>query len=231
VSGTRSVSLICFDLVGLVIHDSVVERAFAEAIAAQGIASGTQSYTRAMVKFDRAHGRPPADVMRELFDGNDVQAMVATLAFDRSFRAAAERFAITTPPGFVDALGKFSGTDMRVCLVTTLSRGACGPLVYQISQQGVADLVLCADDAPRGYPWPDLVLTAMLRTGAGDVREVAVVSATESGVQSGQRAGAGMVVGIADGSRRAAALRQAGATQVVDGIDAIPELVLSSGTA
>ena len=63
------------------------------------------------------------------------------------------------------------------------------------------------------------------------VREVAVVSATESGVQSGQRAGAGMVVGIADGSRRAAALRQAGATHVADGVDAIPELVLSSGTA
>jgi beta-phosphoglucomutase-like phosphatase (HAD superfamily) len=67
--------------------------------------------------------------------------------------------------------------------------------------------------------------------GAGDAREVAVVSTTESGVQSGQRAGAGMVVGIADGSRRAAALRQAGATHITERIDAIPQLVLSSGTA
>jgi phosphoglycolate phosphatase len=223
------VSLVCCDLGGLVIHGSVVERAFAEAIAVQGIVSGTQSYTRAMVKFDRARGRAPADVMRELFDGDDAQALVATLAFDRSFKAAAERFAVTAPPGFIDAVGKFSGTQVRVCLVTTLSRGACGPLADQIRRQRLTDIVLCADDAPRGYPWPDLVLTAMLRAGATDVREVAVVSATESGVQSGQRAGAGMIVGVADGARRAAALRRAGATHVVDGIEAIPELVLSSG--
>ncbi len=228
-SGTGSVSLICCDLAGLVIHGSVVERAFGEAIAAQGIVSGTQSYTRAMVRFDRARGRPPAEVMRELFDGNDAAASAATLAFERSFRAAADRFAVAAPAGFVDALGKFSGSDVRVCLMTTLSRGAFGPLADQMGRQRVADLLLCANDAPRGFPWPDLVLTAMLRMGADGVREVAVVSATESGVQSGQRAGAGMIVGIADGARRAAALREAGATHVVDGIDALPELVLSSG--
>ena len=222
-------SLVCCDLAGLVIHSSVVERAFAEAIAVQGIVSGTQSYTRAMVRFDRARGRAPAEVMRELFDGDDAQASVAALAFDRSFRAAAERFAVTAPAGFIDAVGKFSGTDVRVCLVTTLSREACGPLADEMRRQRLTDLVLCADDAPRGYPWPDLVLTAMLRAGASDVREVMVVSATESGVQSGQRAGAGMIVGIADGTRRAAALRRAGATHVTDSIDGIPELVLSSG--
>jgi beta-phosphoglucomutase-like phosphatase (HAD superfamily) len=231
VSGAVGVSLICCDLAGLVIHGSVTERAFAEAIAAQGIVSGTQSYTRAMVKFDHAHGRPPADVMRDLFIGNDAQATVATLAFDQSFRAAAERFAITAPSEFVDALAKFSGTDVRVCLLTTLSHAACGPLAAQIRQQSAVDLVLCADDAPRGFPWPDLVLTAALRAGAGDVREVAVVSATESGVRSGRRAGAGMVVGIADGARHAAALQEAGATHVASGIDAIPGLVLTSDTA
>ena len=229
-SGTASVSLVCFDLVGLVIDGSVVERAFGEAIATQGIVSGTQSYTRAMVRFDRARGGSPADVMRELFEENDVQAAVATLAFDRSFRAAAERFAIAASPAFVAVLGKFSETGLRACLVTTLSRGSCGPLAHQMRQQRLADLVLCADDVPRGYPSPDLVLAAMLRTGVGDAGTVAMVSATESGVQCGHRAGAGMVVGIADGSRRALELREAGATDVVDGVDALPELVLSSGT-
>jgi hypothetical protein len=37
-------------------------------------------------------------------------------------------------------------------------------------------------------------------------------------------------VGIADGPRRALELREAGATSMVDGVDAVPELVLSSGT-
>jgi phosphoglycolate phosphatase len=92
----------------------------------------------------------------------------------------------------------------------------------------MADLALCRDDAPRGFPWPDLVFTAMIRLGAGDVREVAVIGATESCMESGRRAGAGLVVGVADGARQAAALHQAGATHVVDGLDAFPALVAAA---
>jgi phosphonatase-like hydrolase len=226
VSGTAGVSLVCWDLAGIVINGSVVERAFAEAVAAQGIVAGTQSYTRAMVRFDRARGRPPADVIRELFGDNDALATVAALAFDRSFRAAADRFAVTAPPGLIDAAGKLSGAGVQVCLLTSLTKKAGGALLGRMEQQGLtAHQVLYADDAPRGFPWPDPVLTAMLRAGVGDVREAAMVSATESGLQSGHRAGAGLVVGLADGPRHAAALRAAGATHVIDSIDAFPDLV------
>jgi phosphoglycolate phosphatase-like HAD superfamily hydrolase len=194
-SGTAGVSLVCWDLADIVINGSVVERAFAEAVAAQGIVAGTQSYTRAMVKFDRARGRPPADVIRELFDDND-------------------------------ATGKLSGAGVQVCLLTSLTKRASGALLERMEQQGLtAHEVLYADDAPRGFPWPDPVLTAMLRAGVGDVREVAMVSATESGLQSGYRAGASLVVGLADGPRHAAVLRAAGATHVIGSIDAFPDLV------
>jgi beta-phosphoglucomutase-like phosphatase (HAD superfamily) len=64
----------------------------------------------------------------------------------------------------------------------------------------------------------------MLRLGAADVREVAVVSATPDGVLAGYRAGARIVAGLG-GGRRAAALREAGATHVIDSITALPELV------
>jgi phosphoglycolate phosphatase len=226
VSGTAGVSLVCWDLAGLVIDSSVMERAFAEAIAAQGIVAGTQSYTRAMVKFDRARGRPPGDVIRELFDDNDALATVAALAFDRSFRAAADRFEVAAPPGLVEVIGKLSGSGVQICLLTALTSGACRVLVDRLRRQGLmANEVLCADDVPRSFPWPDPVLTAMLRAGVGHVREVAVVSATESGLQSGHRAGAGLVVGLADGPRRAAKLHAAGATHVIDSIDAFPDLV------
>lgn len=226
-SGTAGVSLVCWDLAGTVIDGSVVERAFAEAIAAQGIVAGTQSYTRAMVKFDRARGRPPADVIRELFDDNDALATVAALAFDRSFRAAADRFGVAAPPGLIDAAGKLSGAGLQVCLLTALTRKACGALLDRMRGQGLtaAHEAVCADDAPRGFPWPDPVLTAARRAGVGDIREVAVVSATECGLESGHRAGAGLVVGLADGPRRAAKLHAAGATHVIGSIDAFPDLV------
>ena len=90
------ISLVCLDLAGIVIDDSVVERAYAEAIATQGIVPGTQDYARSMVRFDRSRGRPPASVLRELFEGDELRAQVAALAFDRSFRAAASGSACTS---------------------------------------------------------------------------------------------------------------------------------------
>jgi phosphoglycolate phosphatase len=219
------VSLVCCDLASLVIDGSIVERAFAEAIATQGIVAGTQDYVRSMVRLDRARGRPPADVLREIFDGDEPRAQVASLAFDRSFRAAAERFGLTVPPDVVAALTKAAASGAKICLISGLSRAACGDLLGELCRPGIADLTLCVDDAPRGFPWPDLVLTAVLRLGTPDVREVAMVSATENGLLSGWRAGARIVAAIASGGRGP----QVGATHVLDNMAALPDLIISGG--
>jgi phosphoglycolate phosphatase len=226
-SDTPDVSLVCCDLAGIVIDQSVVERAFAEAIATQGIVTGTEAYVRSMVRFDRARGRSPADVMRELFDTDEPRAQAATLAFDRSFRSAAERFGLTASSETAAALAKTAEAGVRICLLSVLSRSGAGAIMDQLRQQGLADLMLGADDAPRGFPWPDLVLTAMLRLGTGDVREVAMVSTTENGLLAGHRAGARLVIGISDDPRRVAALRRAGATHVIDSITALPDLIMA----
>jgi phosphoglycolate phosphatase len=223
---TPPISLVCCDLATIVIDGSIVERAFAEAIATQGIVTGTQDYARSMVRLDRSHGRAPAAVLRDLFDGDEPRAQAASLAFERSFRAAAQRFSLDIPADVADALGKAAGSGARICLITMLSRRSCGEF---LSLLRTADLVLCGEDAPRGFPWPDPVLTAMLRLGAADVREVAMVSATPDGVLAGYRAGAGIVAGLANGRRgRAQALREAGATHVLDHLAELPELVAAS---
>jgi phosphoglycolate phosphatase len=220
-----AVSLVCCDLASLVINGSIVERAFAEALATQGVVAGTQDYVRSMVRLDRARGRPPADVLRETFDGDELRAQAASLAFDRSFRAAAERFGMTMPPDVVAALTKAAASGAKVCLLSGLSRAACGDLLDELCRPGIADLTLCVDDAPRGFPWPDLVFTAMLRLGTPDVREVAMVSATENGLLSGWRAGARIVAAIDSGGRRP----HISATHVLDTIAALPDLIISGG--
>jgi phosphoglycolate phosphatase len=218
------ISLVCCDLASIVIDGSVVERAFTEALATQGIVTGTQDYARSMVRFDRSLGRAPAAVLHDLFDGDEPRAQAASLAFERSFRAVAQRFSLDIPADVADALGKAAGSGAKICLITMLSRRSCGDLIALLRS---ADLVLCSDDAPRGFPWPDPVLTAMLRVGAADVREVAVISATPDGVLAGYRAGARIVAGLGSG-RRAAALRDAGATHVLDSITALPDLVTAT---
>src|SRR3954454_9464477 len=114
VSDTSGVSLVCCDVVGAVAADgSVLERAFAEAIATQGVVVGTAAYVRSMVQFDRTRGWRPADVMRSPSPEAEIRAQAASHAFERSFRAAADRFGVLPLPGLNEPLAKLSAAGIK----------------------------------------------------------------------------------------------------------------------
>jgi phosphonatase-like hydrolase len=211
------------------VDGNVLERAFAEAIATQGMVTGTAAYVRSMVQFDRTRGWSPADVMHSLFPGDEIRAQAASLAFERSFHAAVDRFGALPLPGANDALDKLAAAGTRLCLLSCLSRPALSLIVERLGWWQRADLLLCADDVTRGFPCPDLILTAILRLGIGDVRDVAVVTASESGVLSARRAGARLAVGMLSGVHDAARLRRAGATHLLSDIGDLPDLVAANG--
>ena len=224
-SDASPVSLVCWDVVGAAAADgSIMERAFAEAIATQGVVAGTAAYVRSMVQFDRTRGWPPADVMRTLFPEDEIRAQVANLAFERSFRAAADRFGVLPLPGANEALAKLSAAGIKICLMSSLSRPALNLIMERLDWGQRADLVLCADDVARGFPWPDLILTAVLRLGIGDVRDVVVVTASEGGALSAQRAGARSVVGVLSDVDDGGRLRRAGATHLLADVAELPDL-------
>ena len=106
-SDVSAVSLVCCDVVGAAAVDgSVLERAFVEAIATQGVVTGTAAYVRSMVQFDRTRGWFPADVMHTLFPEDEFRAQAASLAFERSFQAAIDRFGALPLPGANEALAE-----------------------------------------------------------------------------------------------------------------------------
>ena len=229
-SETSPVSLVCCDVLGAAATDgSVLERAFAEAIATQGVVTGTAAYVRSMVQFDRTRGWSPAEVIHSLFPEDEMRAQAAILALERSFQAAVDRFGVLPLPGANEALAKLTAAGTKVCLFSCLSRPALSLITERLGWWHRADLLLCADDVARGFPWPDLVLTAVLRLGIGDVRDVAVVTATESGVLCARRAGARLVIGMRGGAHGASRLRRAGATHLLADIGDLPDLVTSQG--
>jgi phosphoglycolate phosphatase len=228
VSDTPLVSLVCCDLLGAAALDgSALERAFAEAIATQGVVTGTKAYVQAMVQFDRARGWPPVDIMHTLFPEEPIRAQAANLAFERSFLATVDRFGVAPVPGADDALTKLGAGGTKLCLVASLSRPALSLLLERLGWWQRADMILCAEDVTRGFPWPDLLLTAVLRLGTGDVRAMAVATASESGVLAAQRAGAQMIIGVLSGVHDAARLRRAGATHLLSDLAELPDLVAS----
>jgi phosphoglycolate phosphatase len=225
-------TLVCCGLIGTVIaDDGLLERTFTEAIATQGIVPGTSAYARCMAQVHRTWGRSTGDVLSGLFPDNQAMAQAAQLSFDRSYAAAIGRMGVSAVPGAQQALEKLSGTGLRICLLTGLSRRLLALVMDAGGWRGRVNLALSADDVPRGAPAPDLPLCAMLRLGVGDVRETVVADGTGDGVASGRRSGAGLVAGVLTGPHAPARLRQAGASQIIDSIGALPDLLAGMSAA
>jgi phosphoglycolate phosphatase len=220
------VTLLCCGLIGVAVADNdMVERAFAEAIATQGVVTGTAAYARCMAQVHRARGKTTIDVLQGLFPDNQARAQAAELAFDRSYAAAVGRSGLAPVPGAEQAIDKLTGTGTRVCLITGFSRRVLGLVMDTLGWWDHVQATLCPDDVPRGCPYPDLVLCAMLRLGVGDVREAAVADCTENGILCGRRAGAGVVAGVLTGTHTAERLRGAGAHHVLASIADLPDVL------
>ncbi|HEY3981254.1 MAG TPA: HAD hydrolase-like protein [Streptosporangiaceae bacterium] len=223
VGGAR---LACFGLIGTTVaDDGILERAYAEAIATQGVVTGTTAYARGMAQVHRSRGKAVIDVLRELFPENEARAQAACLAFDKSLSGAVQRFGIHPVPGAPEALDELAGAGWRSCVISSVSRRQLHGMLDALGWHDRFDLAVSADEVPRGCPWPDLVLHGMLNLGVDDVRDTVVVQATESGVLAGRRAGAGLVAGVLTGAHPAARLRSAGATQVLGTVAGVPAMV------
>ncbi len=225
-TNSAGISLVCCGLIGtLVADDGLIERSFAEAIATQGVVAGTSAFAQRMSQVHRVRGRAPRDVLRVLFPDNEARAQAAALAFDRALPDSLSRTAVTLLPGAVETLDTLRATGRRVCVVTSLSRRVFKMVVDAGGLKRHIDLALSLEDAPRGFPAPDLALTAMLQASVASVQDVAVVHGTGAGMECGRNSGAGAVVGVLTGAHSAARLRAAGATHVVRSIADLPSLL------
>ena len=219
-------TLACFGLIGTtMVDDGTLEKAYAEAIATQGVVTGTTAFARSMARVHRSRGKSSIDVLRELFPGNEARAQAARLSFERSLSGAVQRSGVQPVRGAGEVLDELAGSGVRICVMSSISHRQLSVFLTALGWQDRVDLVLGADDVPRGCPAPDLILQAMLSLGVDDVRETLVVQSTDSGVQCGRRAGAGMVVAVLTGTHPAARLRQAGATHVLASVADLPSIL------
>jgi phosphonatase-like hydrolase len=225
-NNTAGITLVCCGLIGtLVVDDGLIERSFAEAIATQGVVSGTSAFARRMSQVHQARGRAPGDVLRVLFPDNEPRAQAAQLAFDRALPEALSRTVVKPIPGAVDALAEIRASGRQICVLTSLPRRVVDLVLSGTDLRGHIDLAISGEDAPRGFPAPDLALTAVIQSAAGAVQDVAVVHGTGAGMECGRRSAAGAMVGVLTGPHSAARLRGAGATHVVSSIAELPALL------
>jgi phosphoglycolate phosphatase len=232
VGDNARITLACIDLAGTSVADGgVVERAFIEALATQGVVSGTEAYARAMAHVRSTRGQSKLAIFREVFP-DEARAQAAHHSFERAYDSVIDRVGLTPIPGAEAAIDKLAESGVRVCLMTGFGRTTLGRVVDTLGWWKRADLLLCPDDAGgRGRPYPDMILTAALRMQVDDVRHIAVCGDTESDMRSGRRAGASIVAGTLTGAHDRARLLAAGATDVIDSIADLPGLVFAGSAA
>lgn len=224
------VSLVCCGLIGTMVDDGgMVDRAYAEAIATQGVVTGTAAYAKAMAQVHQARGQYSVDVLRAMFPDSQARAQAAHIALDRSFCDAIGRTGARPVPGAEEVIDKLAGAGTRICVITSFSRRVLTAVLDTLGWWDRVDLALTPQDVPRGSPWPDLVLSAMLKLGVHDVRDTAVAHDAEAGILSGRRAGAGIVAGVLTGAHSGNRLQRAGATHLIPTIAHMPELLHAAG--
>jgi len=221
------IELAVLDMAGTTVSDDgLVIRAFDEAATAVGLpAEGADRDAARRYVLDTM-GQSKIEVFRALF-GTEDRARVANTAFEKAYEHFVDG-GVTPIPDAAEAISALRAAGVKVALTTGFSPSTQQRIIDALGWSEVADLVLAPGPGVRGRPHPDLVLSALMRSGVDDVRDVAVAGDTASDILCGLRAGAAVAAGVLTGAHDRETLRAAGATHVLGSIAELPDLLLNA---
>jgi phosphoglycolate phosphatase len=215
----------CLDMAGTTVaDDGSVMAAFTAAMERFGLSPGAPGYDKAAGIVHETMGQSKIEVFRRVL-GREAAAQEANNAFEQHYRESVRAGAIAPLPGAAETITALRAAGIRVCLATGFSVATRDAVLDALGWRQLIDLALSPADAGRGRPWPDLPLTALLRLGGGAVSELVVAGDTASDIESGLRAGAGLVAGVLTGSGSRDELEQVGAPHILDAITGLLPLL------
>jgi phosphoglycolate phosphatase len=200
----RRYTVLCLDMAGTTLADAdTVINAFAAAVASRCLTA--REFSQAMQYAKATMGYSKIEVFRHIL-GAEEAAQAANTVFEETYGKSVAAGELSPIPGAVPLFAACRDAGIKVCLSTGFSPVTRDAIVTALGWGSLVDLFLSPADAGRGRPWPDMPLTALLRLSGGSVSELAVVGDTPSDVESGLRAGAGLVAGVLTGDSAAAEL-------------------------
>ena len=218
-----TITIACLDMAGTTVQDDgTVLAAFRAAIEQGGLASGTPRYDEALRTVAGNMGRSKIEVFRRIL-GKEEAAQQANAAFEENYAMAVMAGQVAPMPGAEEAMAALREAGILVCLNTGFSPATRDAIIGALGWRDRIDLALSPADVGRGRPWPDLPLTALMRLQGESVSELAVVGDTVSDVETGLRAGAGLVAGVLTGATTRDVFEQAGTPLILDSAAALPD--------
>ncbi|MCX2929763.1 phosphonatase-like hydrolase [Mycobacterium sp. CVI_P3] len=222
----NTIQLAVIDMAGTTVaDDGLVVEAFEAAATAGGLPpSGTERERARRYVLDTM-GQSKIAVFRALFDGEEL-AQRANRAFESAYAELIDNGNARAIPAAAEAITNLRSAGVRVALTTGFSAVTQDKLLAALGWQALADLTLAPGDGVRGRPYPDLILTALMRLQVDAVGNVAALGDTSSDIDSALRAGCAIAAGTLTGAHNEQQLRDAGATHVVPTVTEFADLVL-----
>jgi phosphonatase-like hydrolase len=222
----KPIQLAVVDMAGTTVaDDGLVVNAFEMAATAVGVPeSGPERESARQYVLDTM-GQSKISVFRALFGTEDL-ARQANAAFERAYEQLIDEGRAAPIDGAAEAVTRLRQNGIRVALATGFSGTTLEKLLAALGWQSLADVVIAPGDGVRGRPYPDLILSALMRLEIDGVANVATLGDTGSDIESGLRAGVAIAAGTLTGAHDEQRLRAAGATHVVDSVTEFADLIL-----
>ena len=220
------IQLAVVDMAGTTVaDDGLVINAFDMAATAVGVPdSGPERESARQYVLDTM-GQSKINVFRALLGSEDL-AQRANTAFERAYEQLIDEGKAAPIDGAAAAITRLRQNGIRVALTTGFSGTTQQKLLTALGWESLADLALAPGDGVRGRPYPDLILTALMRLEIDGVGNIATLGDTSSDIESALRAGVAIAAGTLTGAHDEQRLRAAGATHVVDSVTTFAELLL-----
>ncbi|MFF1904522.1 HAD family hydrolase [Kitasatospora sp. NPDC058218] len=213
-------------MAGTTVEDGgAVLAAFHRALEAIGLPADTAEHTAAVAYALDTMGRSKIEVFRALTGGDEARAEAANRAFEACYDEALDAQGVREIPGAADAIELLRSAGRHVVLTTGFSRATRDRILDGLGWHGLVTLALSPADAGRGRPYPDMLLTALLRTGTESVHRLAAAGDTTSDLLAAHRAGARVAAAVRTGAHGDADFATVPHTHVLASVTDLPALL------
>ncbi|WP_461080372.1 HAD family hydrolase [Spirosoma flavus] len=237
----KSVELVVFDMAGTTVTDHhEVERCFAEAAKETGL---TVSDERILAMQGLSKRYVFETLWQEQLGG---QNTVITQYVDKSydtFREILENHyrthGATPTEGCLDAFAWLRERGIQIALTTGFYRVVTDIILEKLGwldglndqriggPDSLIQLSIASDEVERGRPYPHMIERAMKLLGVTDSKAVVNIGDTPSDLLSGRAAGAGLNLGITNGTHTREQLEDYPHDALISSLQELPDLVES----
>lgn len=221
------IDAVIFDLAGTTIIDNgTVMRAFEGAIADEKISYRREYLIETM-------GQSKTQVLAEVarqggLAGEAVNGFVERVhhRFEDIYIGMCRAGEITPIKGAMEAFGKLKSWGLQLA-TTTGFHGRVAQEVMRIldPQRTIFAAAISSDQVGKGRPAPDMILTACVKMGIANLKAVANVGDTRADLESAQRAGVGINIGVLTGEASRATLEKCPHTHLLESVSEVPGII------